>query len=184
MLASAFAYFTGYRAGRVQQADLAAIDEGHTVGAVPDPDLTVSPPPTQLPAVGEIDASWCTPEQALVLLSDRDAATGHRVQTIRAMNFSEEPCTLNGYPDIAFADAGGSEIAVTLKHGRSFMAGDAGAQAITLEPGGYAKASIGWDAMATEGQLATYELHAAMYPGLERGSWPVKLDIIAGETWR
>lgn len=180
MIASGITVSAGLRAARVQNATLAAIDEGHTLGAVADPDAAVTPPPTRLPATGDIDPAWCTPEQAMPLLGEKDAATGHRVLTIRVMNFGEESCVLDGYPDVAFADANGSEIAVELTHGSSFMADDPGAIAVVIPPGGYARARIGWSAMPTDGELVSYELHAAMYPGLDRGSWPVTLDITTG----
>ncbi|MCU1330523.1 MAG: hypothetical protein JWN34_5893 [Bryobacterales bacterium] len=170
----------GSRAARLHAAELAAIDGGHTVGAFPDPDSQVTPPPDIVPAEGEIDPSWCSPDQAMVLLGDKDAATGHRALTIRANNFSDVPCVLDGYPDIAFADANGSEIGTTVTHGGSFMTDDAGASPVIVQPGGYAKTTLGWSAMPTDGVLATYELHAAMYPGLQRGSWPITLDITAG----
>lgn len=180
VLFSASFYFFGFRDARWQSAQEQATAEGQDLGEAPDPSSPVNPPPSVAADAVAADSSWCTPEQAMVLLSGGDAATGHRVQTIRVMNFSETPCVLNGYPDLAFADASGSAIDVTVSHGNSFMTTDAGAQPITLEPGGYAKASIGWNAMATSGELATYFLFAAMYPGLERGSWPVELDIVAG----
>jgi hypothetical protein len=180
MVASGASLSAGLRAARFQSAALEAIADGHTLGAVADPDAEVTPPPTRLPAAGTIDPAWCTPEQAMLLLGGKDAATGHRVLTIRTMNFGDAPCALQGYPDVAFSDDNGSEIVVTLGHGSSFMADDPGAREVILPPGGYASAKIGWDAMPTDGELATYTLHAAMYPGLERGSWPVSLDIVAG----
>ena len=172
----------GARAARVASAEASAVAEGETLGAVPDPDVESTPPPTIAPDADpdDIDPSWCTPEQATPLLGDPDAATGHRVLTIEVMNFSDTPCVLNGYPDLAFADADGSAIDVTVTHGGSFMAEDPGAMPITVPAQGYGVTRIGWNAMATDGELATYTLYSALYPGLERGSWPITLDIVAG----
>ena len=172
----------GARAARVASAEASAVAEGETLGAVPDPDVESTPPPTIAPDADpdDIDPSWCTPEQATPLLGETDAATGHRVLTIEVMNFSDTPCVLDGYPDLAFADADGSAIDVTVTHGGSFMAEDPGAMPITVPAQGYGVTRIGWNAMATDGELATYTLYSALYPGLERGSWPITLDIVAG----
>ncbi|WP_104167218.1 DUF4232 domain-containing protein [Cryobacterium sp. N22] len=172
----------GARAARVASAEASAVAEGETLGAVPDPDVESTPPPTIAPDADpdDIDPTWCTPEQATPLLGETDAATGHRVLTIEVMNFSDTPCVLDGYPDLAFADADGSAIDVTVTHGGSFMAEDPGAMPITVPAQGYGVTRIGWNAMATDGELATYTLYSALYPGLERGSWPITLDIVAG----
>lgn len=172
----------GARAARVASAEASAIAEGQTLGAVPDPDVEATPPPTIAPGADpdDIDPAWCTPEQATPLLGETDAATGHRVLTIEVMNFSDSPCLLDGYPDLAFADADGSAIDVTVSHGGSFMAEDPGAMPIVVPAQGHGVTRIGWNAMATDGELATYTLFAALYPGLERGSWPITLDIVAG----
>ncbi|MCU1446139.1 hypothetical protein [Cryobacterium sp.] len=52
--------------------------------------------------------------------------------------------------------------------------------AVTVPAGGYAVTRIAWNAMPTDGELVAYTLYGALYPGLERGSWPATLDIIAG----
>jgi len=95
-------------------------------------------------------------------------------------NFSAAPCVLEGYPDIAFADENGSELDVSISHGGSFMTEDAGAIPDVVPPGGFAQTRIGWDAMPNDGALVAYAVHAALYPGLPRGSWPITLDIVAG----
>lgn len=181
ILASGMLFGWGSRAARVDFAALAAVDEGHTIGAVPDPDSAVTPPLSIAAGDHEIDPAWCTPDQAMVLMGGKDAATGHRILTIRASNFSEAPCVVDGYPDIAFADESGSELGVEITHGGSFMREDPGATPVTIPAGGSATASIGWDAvMVSADVLATYRVFAALYPGLERGSWPITLDIVEG----
>ena len=152
----------GDRAARVASAEASAVAEGQTLGAVPDPDIEPTPPPTIAPGADpdDIDPTWCTPEQATPLLGETDAATGHRALTIEVMNFSDTPCVLDGYPDLAFADADGSAIDVTVTHGGSFMAEDPGAMPITVPAQGYGVTRIGWTAMATDGELATYTLRS------------------------
>lgn len=179
---STLALGAGARAARVASAEASAVAEGQTLGAVPDPDVQATPPPSVAPGADtdNIDPAWCTPDQATPLLGEVDAATGHRVLTIQVMNFTDAPCVLNGYPDLAFADADGSAIDVTVTHGGSFMAEDPGAMPVTIPALGYGVTRIGWTAMATDGELATYTLYSALYPGLERGSWPITLDIVAG----
>lgn len=149
-------------------------------GAAPDPAAPGSPPPAVALTTVERAPSWCTPDQAMPLLGSQDAATGHRVLSIRMMNFSTEPCVVEGYPDIAFADQNGNELDVAIMHDSSFMAQDAGAQPVEIAPGGYAIAFLGWDANSTHGALVARSLFAAQVPGDERGSWPVELDIVEG----
>ena len=179
LVASGVTVGVGGRVARLEAAALSAIDEGHTIGAFPDPDAEVIPPEDTAPA-GDIDPTWCSPDEAVLLLGGKDAATGHRVLTIWASNFTDAPCVLDGYPDLAFADENGSELEVSVTPGGSFLTEDAGASPIIVPAGGYAVTRLGWDAMATAGELVVYELHAALYPGLTRGSWPITLDIVAG----
>ena len=96
------------------------------------------------------------------------------------MNFSDEPCVVEGYPDIAFADQNGNLLDVEVLPGSSFMAADPGVARITVPAQGQAMSVIGWDANATDGALVARQLYAAPIPGLERGSWPVELDVVAG----
>ncbi|MEC5150405.1 DUF4232 domain-containing protein [Cryobacterium sp. GrIS_2_6] len=170
----------GSRAERLHAAAENALADGNTLGAVPDPDAQVTPPPSVAPDAAVAPVGWCTKEDTAVLLGDPDAATGHRTVSIQAMNFSDVPCTLNGYPDLAFADQAGSYLAVTLVHGGSFMTTDDGPHPIEVPAGGFAITRLGWDAMATADVPVTYTLYAALYPGLDRGSWPSTLDIVAG----
>lgn len=172
----------GAEANRSAIAAEAAAAEGFTVedGAIPDPAAPGSPPPTVAPTPVERDPSWCTPDQATPLLGAQDAATGHRVLSIRMMNFSDEPCVIEGYPDIAFADQNGNELAVDIAHGSSFMAQDAGAVPVEVPAGGYAIAFLAWDANSTHGALVARTLFAAQVAGDERGSWPVELDVVEG----
>ena len=180
VILSGLAAGTGSRAARLAAAEENARANGHTLGSLPDPDVPVTPPPTIAPAAAEPAADWCTPDQAALLLGDPDAAMGHRTLSIQAMNFTDSPCTLSGYPDLAFADESGSALDVTLVHGGTFMTTDEGPVPIVVPAGGYAIARLGWGAMATADVPTTYTLYAALYPGLVRGSWPSTLDIVAG----
>lgn len=172
-------FFLGSRALETENAAASALASGHTIGALPDPHTEVTPPPEVAPGDHEIDPAWCGPDQSALLLGGEDGATGHRVLSIELMNFSDRPCALAGYPDIAFADQNGSELDVTLIQGSSSLADDPGPAEIVVPAGGKAITHLGWDAMATHGKVA-YAVHAAPYPGVERGSWPVTLDIAEG----
>ena len=151
-------------------------------GAFPDPDADGEPVPDVAPGVSEprLDPDRCTPDTSTLLLGASDAATGHRVQVITLLNFTDEPCVIEGYPDIAFADQNGNELAVAVATGSSFMAQDPGAAAIVVPAQGEAMTTISWDANATAGALVTRQLYAASLPGFPRGSWPVELDVVAG----
>lgn len=156
-----------------------------TFGALPDPDASGVPVPEK--AQGSTDASagdpqWCTPERAMLLKGEPDAATGHRGLPITLMNFSDVSCVIEGYPDVAFGDQNQHLLAVTVEQGGSFMAQDPGPQRIEVPAGGSAVAVLGWDAASPHGALVTKTVYAAPTAGMLRGSWPIDLDIAEGST--
>lgn len=174
----------GQRAAITASAQQEAIDSGFNEddGALPDPFTGSTPVPTVAADGVTPEADWCTPAQAMVLFGDHEAATGHRVTSIRLMNFSEGACVVSGYPDIAFADQNGNLLDVQVERGNSFMATDLGAQRVEIPAGGTAIAYIGWNANPTVDELVATELFAAMFPGETRGSWPVETDIVEGSS--
>ncbi|MFB7892758.1 DUF4232 domain-containing protein [Microbacterium sp. NPDC056044] len=173
-----------------ERADIAAqveaqraIDAQTSFGAPPDPGAQGEPvPETADVASVALEPNWCTPEKATVLKGEPDAATGHRGMPIRLMNFSDEPCVIEGYPDVAFGDQNAHLLDVTVEQGGSFMAQDPGAQRIEVPAGGYAVTYLGWDAASPHGALVTKTVYAAPTAGMVRGSWPIDLDIVEGAT--
>ncbi|MGW9345899.1 DUF4232 domain-containing protein, partial [Streptomyces albidoflavus] len=103
-----------------------AVEAQTSFGAPADPDAAGDPVPTTAPGSGALDPRWCTADRAMLLKGEPDAATGHRALAITLMNFSEAPCVIEGYPDIAFGDQNDHELAVVVERGSSFMAQDAG----------------------------------------------------------
>ena len=167
------------------EADDAAQREAEaavTFGALPDPTAPGTPVPERADVPGEFDSEWCTPDKAMLLIGEPDAATGHRGLPIRMMNFSDQPCVIEGYPDVAFGDQNEHLLAVTLEQGGSFMAQDPGPQRIEVPAGGYAVSVLGWDAASPHGALVTKTVYAAPTAGMTRGSWPIDLDVVAGST--
>ena len=167
------------------EADAAARQEAEaavTFGAMPDPDAPGVPVPDKADASTDVDPEWCTPDKAMLLMGEPDAATGHRGLPIRLMNFSDEPCVIEGYPDVAFGDQNQHLLAVTVEQGGSFMAQDPGPQRIEVPAGGYAVFVLGWDAASPHGALVTKTVYAAPTAGMTRGSWPIDLDIVEGST--
>jgi hypothetical protein len=175
----------GQRAARVASAQDAAVAEGADpgLGALPDPYAEGTPVPTLAPD-GDVerDPSWCTDDQAMLLLGDPSAATGHRGQTLRLMNYADTPCVVEGYPDVAFADQNGHKLAVTVEQGGSFLAEDPGYAQFELPAGASAITTLGWDAGATSDALVARTLYAAPFPTDERGSWPVEFDVVEGSV--
>lgn len=163
-------------------AERQAAEAAVTFGALPDPDAPGVPVPAEAEASVDLDPLWCTPDKATLLKGEPDAATGHRGMPIRLMNFSDEPCVIEGYPDVAFEDQNRHLLAVTIEHGGSFMAQDPGPQRIEVPAGGYAMAVLGWDAASPHGALVTKTVYAAPTAGMTRGSWPIDLDIVEGST--
>lgn len=175
----------GQRAARVTSAQEAAVAEGADpgLGALPDPYAEGTPVPTLDPERDpDRDPSWCTRDQAMLLLGETGAATGHRSQTLRLTNFTDAPCVVEGYPDVAFADQNGNELAVTVEQGASFLAEDPGYDQFELPAGASAVTTLGWDAGATSDALVARTLFAAPFATDERGSWPVELDVVEGSV--
>ncbi|GAA5037314.1 DUF4232 domain-containing protein [Microbacterium fluvii] len=168
------------------EAEVAARQEAEaatTFGALPDPEASGVPVPDRVDAASAaLDPEWCTPDKATVLKGEPDAATGHRAMTIRLMNFSDESCVIEGYPDVAFGDQNQHLLDVTIEHGGSFMTHDPGSQRIEIPAGGYAVTVLGWDAASPHGALVTKTVYAAPTAGMPRGSWPIDLDIVEGST--
>lgn len=167
------------------EAEAAAQQEAEaavTFGAMPDPDAPGAPVPERADTAVELDPQWCTADKAMVLKGEPDAATGHRAFPIRLMNFSDEPCVIEGYPDVAFGDQNEHLLVVTIERGSSFMTQDAGPQRIEVPAGGSAVAVLGWDAASTQGALVTKTVFAAPTAGMMRGSWPIDLDIVEGSS--
>lgn len=167
---------------RAQAEQERAEAEKTAVGLLPDPQAPGEPVPARAAISDPEPEGACTSENSMLLIGASDAATGHRGQIIQLMNISDEPCVVEGYPDIAFGDQNAHELAVTIEHGRSFIGADPGPARIELPAQGTATAIIGWDANSTNGALVTHALHAATRAGEQRGSWPVILDIVEGSS--
>ncbi|WP_223586809.1 DUF4232 domain-containing protein [Microbacterium sp. OVT16B] len=152
-------------------------------GAAPrDPDAPGEPVPAAAPAEGTAPDGACTAEDTFLTAPGTDAATGHRGQWIQLVNVSEEPCVVEGYPDVAYGDQNGHLLDVIVEHGGAFMAQDPGPAPVTLQPGEAASAVIGWDANSVNGQLAARSVWIAVRPGELRSATDISLDIIPGAT--
>ncbi|MGO2747044.1 DUF4232 domain-containing protein [Microbacterium sp.] len=183
LIALPFAAVAGHNATQEQlredqaAAQVQADPEG---AAAPDPSAPGEPVPTSAPSEESSTEGACTSADTTILAPAPDAATGHRGQALSLVNVSEEPCVVDGYPDVAYGDQNGHLLDVTIEHGRSFMAEDPGASPITLQPGESASAVMGWDANSVHGQLAARSLWVAVLPGEERSTWEISLDIVPG----
>ncbi|MHA3723857.1 DUF4232 domain-containing protein [Leucobacter sp. HY1910] len=176
---------------RVTQAELAQAERDAaeaagvlSVGALPDSTAEGDPVPSRDEGAPPRDPTWCSAADTTLMFDGPDAATGHRLLTLRVVNGGEESCVLEGYPDIAFADQNGHLLDAELSHGGSFMRQDAGPAAITLEPGAWASSGIGWNANSTQGELVAAQVYSALVPGDERHAWPPRtpLDIVPGAS--
>ncbi|WP_341955950.1 DUF4232 domain-containing protein [Microbacterium sp. LWH13-1.2] len=174
----------GDEATQVQlRAESAASDPGPADGSVrPDPDAPGDPVPELVEGGGVIGDGACTPERAMVLIGDVSGATGHRGLRLELMNFSDAPCTIDGYPDVAFGDQNDHLLDVTIERGGSFMAPDPGQALIEIPAGSSAVAYLGWDANPTQGALVARTVWAAVLEGEVRGSKPIESDVVEGAT--
>lgn len=168
---------------RLREEQAAARGEADPSGAAaPDPSAEGEAVPTAGPSEGSPAEGSCTAGNTTILTPPPDGATGHRAQALTLVNVSEEPCTIEGYPDVAYGDQNGFLLDVTVERGRSFMAEDPGAAPVVLQPQEAASAVIGWDANSVNGQLAARTVWVAVLPGEQRLVWDMPLDIIPGAT--
>lgn len=182
----------GVEAAHTQSRDAAREQEAaqrDAFGALPDPAATGEPVPIRADRTDAVPPDACTNENSTVLLGGADAAMGRRMQVVELMNFSEQPCTVEGYPDIAFGDQNAHLLDVTIKQAGTSMGEDPGAVLLSVPAGGSVSAVIAWRANSTNGAIVAHSLHAAMRTGEDRGSWPVELDIVNGSdvsvtAWR
>ncbi|QEO15381.1 DUF4232 domain-containing protein [Agromyces intestinalis] len=145
--------------------------------------------PEVAPGDWRIDPTWCTENQLVFTAAHPDAATGHRGMRVTATNVSTAPCTIDGYPDLAFSDPVTNGFEVRVLHGSGMLGEpDAGAVAIDLAPGGTAEVDLTWDAQARSDRDPAGFLHIAAYPGAVRQLVPIDTDITGGEVevtaWR
>lgn len=174
----------GDEATQVQlRAESAASEPAPADGSVrPDPDAPGDRVPELVEGGGVIGDGACTPERAMVLIGDVSGATGHRGLRLELMNFSDTPCTIDGYPDVAFGDQNDHLLDVTVERGGSFMAPDPGQALIEIPAGSSAVAYLGWDANSTQGALVARTVWAAVLEGEVRGSKPIESDVVEGAT--
>ncbi|MGA7203893.1 MAG: DUF4232 domain-containing protein [Specibacter sp.] len=140
--------------------------------AMPPPEPTAEPMPEAVP---EATQSYTPPSYtpsppcATAQLSGEvqgrvEPALGHRAMAVVLTNTGAAACTVNGYPRLEFQAADGTPVPVTLKNGSSYMFSDPGPQAISLDPGGTARAMLHWGANSTT-QGATLPAFIAVAPG-------------------
>ncbi len=185
LIALPFAVEAGHAATQQQLREDQATAETPTDpdgAAAPDPSAEGEPVPTAVASDGVVPDDACTAANTTILAPAPDGATGHRGQALSLVNVSDEPCVVEGYPDVAYGDQNDHLLDVTVERGGSFMAADPGPAPLTLQPGDAASAVIGWDANSVHGQLAARSVWIAVWPGEERLSWAMPLDIIGGAT--
>lgn len=143
--------------------------------------IPVAAPPRIAPMPVTPGRGWCVPEQTSLTATATQGALGHRALTLILINRSASSCVLDGYPDLAFADAGDHALAVTVVHGGSYTARDPGAAVVTLPTGGSAEAHLGWNATGATTQTAR-TLWAAQYAGAQRSGLPIDTDLTGDST--
>lgn len=150
--------------------------------AVETPPPSVEPVPLVAPGDWTIDPAWCTPGQLEFTASVPDAFAGNRGMVVTATNVSGAPCVLESYPDVAFSDILENPLEVSVEHGTSMAAADAGIVRIEVAANSSARFTLGWGAMPTQGLEAAGWLWVAPYVGAERQLVQVDTDITGGEV--
>lgn len=112
-----------------------------------------------------------------------DAAAGRRFGLVTATNAGDRPCTLKGYPDLAFADVEGNNVRVKYERGR-WDGSKAKVRKVVLEPGGVARAELTWRGDAGSYDREVDTILAAPWAGAKRTRSLDHFDIKNGSVMR
>jgi hypothetical protein len=186
----AVALVIGTGAGVVLAQPAAERADRIAAGGTADGLPAVTPSPTPRPAAApprvapnavSPGANWCPPAQTVLSASGVEGALGHRALTLVLINRSRAACVVDGYPDVAFADADGHAVAIDVGHGSSYTAADPGPTELTVAPGASVEAHLGWAATGARDDTVS-SLRAAAYPGGERTPLAIDSDLVAGTS--
>ncbi len=125
----------------------------------------------------------CEPSVVALTYRFADAALGARYGVLTATNTGSRPCSLKGYPDLAFADVEGNNVRVRLAHGRWNGQGEK-VRRIVLAPGAKARAELSWRADAGAYDRAVRLMLAAPFAGAERTACSDRFELVNGSSVR
>ncbi|WP_228067166.1 DUF4232 domain-containing protein [Microbacterium paludicola] len=176
-------------AAAVAGACLAAATRGAALSATtevaqPEPSEQPAPvatdPPSDVAATPAPDfPGRCSAEDVVVTIAGSDAASGTRYLAFEARNVSAEACDLSGLPDLAFASPEGNAIRPMIApRDSTSTGGPIGAGAVTLDPGGAARADLVW--RAPTGRPSELTVLMAPWAGAQRTPATETLDIVDG----
>lgn len=112
----------------------------------PTPSPSVSGAPTEpesTPTEPTVTTPMCTPADLLVTVTGDDSGLSAATLTIAAISTAEEPCTVEGYPELRVTDDGAEIALAVMGVDHSFDGEEVASQAVTLEPG-QAVRSVAW----------------------------------------
>lgn len=148
-------------------ASAETVDGASTLAALDELPQVVPPTIVPLPWPADPGASACTDDDLTLSLGGGDATTGHRAQILTATNTGPRPCSMGGYPTVAFRSLDGTALEVTVEDGGSFMASDPGPSTVVVPVGARVLSVLGWTAMPTAGvDDVTSEIELGVGTGL------------------
>jgi hypothetical protein len=123
-----------------------ASSHGTTLASAPPPAATTSSTATVTLTQGSTQTvlAKCTAADLSVSAKDGDAGAGHRSTVFVLANATQTPCSVDGYPGMAFLDASGAVVRGTVERGDSYLFTDPGPSLVVLQPGDAASYSLGW----------------------------------------
>nr|WP_281068014.1 DUF4232 domain-containing protein [Arthrobacter stackebrandtii] len=111
----------------------------------------VPPAPERKPAAA-VDDPLCGPGQLEWTAQQMPAPSmGFMGMSLFLSNVGTHPCSVNGYPALAFADADGDAIPVDLAHGFLEAGGNVVPSPVVIGPGGQALAPVQWRTNQVDG---------------------------------
>jgi Protein of unknown function (DUF4232) len=123
-----------------------ASSSGTTTASAPPPATTTGSTSTVTFTQGSTQTviAKCTAADVTVSAKGGDAGAGHRSSVFVLTNTTQAPCSVDGYPGMAFLDASGAVVRGTVERGDSYLFSDPGPSLVVLQPGDAASYSLGW----------------------------------------
>ena len=126
-------------------------DTATTTVTTPAADTTTTAATTPTASTASAPTRCANGDLDVTLGQGQAGAGSAEVVVVLTNNGMGPPCTLGGYPGMAFYAANGTELAGTVKRGGTTLFTDPGPSALTLAPNGSVSYSVGFSSAQSDG---------------------------------
>jgi hypothetical protein len=133
----------------------------------------------------------CTTAGVEATVTASDSVASQPFAAVALRNTGPAPCTLRGYPDVAFLSAAGASIATVVSHGSTYEVPDPGPVDVTIGPGDSAHFTLGTltatggpvvgmpDVLVSWGSGAALKVRVDLAGAAARGGEPIPVIVTA-----